>query len=71
MDYYTETAKEDKGMIDLGILALIMWVGCFIIVAVDSALRGISPIFWRLAAFFGGPFALLAYGIARTKTTSK
>ena len=58
-------------MIDLGILVLIMWVGCFIIVAVDSTLRSISPIYWRLAALFGGPFALLAYSIARTKTISK
>lgn len=57
-------------MIDLGILALIMWVGCFIVVAVDSALRSISPLFWRLATLFGGPFALLAYGIIRTQTTS-
>ena len=32
-------------MIDLDILALIMWVGCFIVVAVDSALRSISPLF--------------------------
>ena len=58
-------------MVDLGILALIMWAGCFVIVAVDSSLRGISPVFWRSAALFGGPFALLAYGIVRTHTTSK
>ncbi|MFC2020197.1 hypothetical protein ACFLU1_00145 [Chloroflexota bacterium] len=53
---------------DLGILAVIIWVGCFIIVAIDSAARGISPVFWRLAALFGGPFALLAYGLVREKS---
>jgi len=56
-------------MIDLGIIALIIWVGCFIIVAVNSALRSISPIFWPLAVLFGGPFALVAYGITRTQIT--
>jgi len=50
---------------DLGILAIIIWLGCFLVVAVDSAFRGISPWFWRLAALVGGPFALLAYGIVR------
>ena len=50
---------------DLGILAIIVWVGCFIVVAVDSVMRGVSPVFWRLAAFVGGPFGLLAYGIVR------
>ena len=44
-----------------------LWVGCFLVVAVDSAFRGISPWFWRLAALFGGPFALLAYGLVREK----
>ena len=67
VDKYTEVAKGGAGMIDLGIFALIMWVGCFITVAVDSVLRGISPRFWRVAALFGGPFALLAYGIVRSK----
>ena len=52
---------------DLGFLAIIVWLGCFIVVAVDSAFRGISPWFWRLAALFGGPFALLAYGLVREK----
>ena len=52
-------------MIDLGILAIIVWVGCFVVVAVDSAFRNINPWFWRLAALFGGPFALLAYGLIR------
>ena len=52
---------------DLGILAVIIWVGCFLMVAVDSAFRGISPVFWRLAALVGGPFALLAYGLVRER----
>ncbi len=50
---------------DLGILAIVIWLGCFLVVAVDSAFRGISPVFWRLAALVGGPFGLLAYGIVR------
>ncbi len=54
-------------MIDWGILAIIVWVGCFVVVAVDSAFRSISLWFWRLAALFGGPFALLAYSIVREK----
>jgi len=52
-------------MVDLGILALIIWVGCFVVVAIDSAYRHINPVFWRLAALFGGPFALLAYSLVR------
>ena len=58
-------------MIDLGILAIIIWVGSFVVVAVDSAYRRISPVFWRLAALFGGPLALLAYGIVREQAGSK
>ncbi len=54
-------------MIDLGILIVIIWVGCFAVVAVDSAFRGLRPVFWRLAALFGGPFVLLAYGLVRTQ----
>ena len=50
---------------DLVILAVIIWVGCFVVVSVDSTFRRISPWFWRLAALFGGPFALLAYGLVR------
>ena len=50
---------------DLGILAICVWLGCFLVVAVDSAFRGISPVFWRLAALVGGPFALLAYCLVR------
>ncbi len=52
---------------DLGILTLIIWIGCFVIVAIDSVMRGISPVFWRLATLFGGPFALLAYGVVRER----
>ena len=44
---------------------VIIWIGCFILVAIDSAMRGISPVFWRLAALVGGPFALLAYCVVR------
>jgi len=51
----------------LYILAICVWLGCFLVVAIDSAFRGISPWFWRLAALFGGPFALLAYGMVREK----
>ena len=50
---------------DLGILIIFVWLGCFLVVAVDSVLRRISPVFWRLAALVGGPFVLLAYGIVR------
>ncbi len=52
-------------------LAVGIWLGCFIVVAVDSALRGISPWFWRVAALFGGPFALLAYGLVRERSSKK
>ncbi len=52
---------------DLFTLAIIIWVGCFLVVAIDSAFRRISPWFWRLAALFGGPFALLAYGLVRER----
>lgn len=52
---------------DLLILAVVIWVGCFIVVAIDSAYRRISPWFWRLAALFGGPFALLAYSLVRER----
>ena len=47
-------------MIDVGILALTIWIGCFILVAIDSAWRGLSPVFWRLSGLVGRPFALLA-----------
>jgi len=58
-------------MTELSILMIIMWVGSFVVVAVDSAYRGISPVFWRLAGLFGGPFALLAYGLVRSKAGNK
>ena len=50
---------------DLGIIVIVIWLGCFVLVAIDSALRRTSSVFWRLAALFGGPFALLAYGLVR------
>ena len=56
---------------DLGILVISIWLGCFVLVAVDSVLRRISPVFWRLAALVGGPFALLAYGIVRELSGQK
>ena len=52
-------------------LMFFSWFGCFLVVAVDSALRGISPVFWRLAALVGGPFALLAYGLVREHGSKK
>ncbi len=52
-------------------LAIGIWLGCFLVVAIDSAFRGISPWFWRLAALVGGPFALLAYGIVREKSSKQ
>jgi len=51
----------------LYILAVVIWVGCFLVIAIDSAYSHISPVFWRLAGLFGGPFALLAYGLVREK----
>ena len=56
---------------DFGILVIVVWLGCFLLVAVDSAMRGISSVFWRLAALVGGPFALLAYGIVREQRSRK
>ena len=50
---------------DFGILVIGIWLACFLLVAVDSELRGISPVFWRLATLVGGPFALIAYGLVR------
>ena len=50
------------------ILAVIIWVGCFLVISVDSTYSRISPVFWRLAGLFGGPFALLAYGLVREQT---
>ena len=52
-------------MDDIAIVTCIIWVGSFAVVAVDSAARGISPWFWRFASLFGGPLALVAYGIVR------
>ncbi len=50
---------------DSGYLIIFVWLGCFLLVAIDSALRRISSVFWRLAGLVGGPFALIAYGIVR------
>ncbi len=52
-------------MTDLAILTTVIWAGSFAVVAVDSVARGISPWFWRFASLFGGPLALVAYGIIR------
>ena len=56
---------------DLGFLIVIIWFGCFLLVAIDSAFRKTSPVFWRLAALAGGPFALLAYGLVREMAGGK
>lgn len=56
---------------DLSILVISIWLGCFLLVAVDSVLHRVSPVFWRLAALVGGPFALLAYGIVRELISKK
>ena len=34
---------------DLSFIVIFIWLGCFILVAVDSAIRGVSSVFWRLA----------------------
>ena len=46
-------------------MAQVVWIGCFVLVTIDSGWRKISPVFWCLASLFGGPFALAAYGIVR------
>ncbi len=56
---------------DLSVLFIIIWLGSFIVVAVDSVMRGISPVFWRVAALFGGPIVLLAYGLVRERVEKK
>lgn len=48
-----------------------VWIGCFIVISIDSASRKISPVFWRLASLFGGPFALIAYGVVREQKQDK
>ena len=58
-------------MIDLGILALVIWIGCFVVVSVDSAYKKIDPVFWRLATLFGGPFTLIVYGIIRERRSNQ
>lgn len=56
---------------DLSYLVIIVWLGCFLVIAIDSALRRISSVFWRLAGLVGGPFALIAYGIVREVVVKK
>lgn len=58
-------------MIDLSTLVIGIWLGCFVVVAFDSALRHLSPVFWRFAGLADGPFGLLAYGIARQMAAKK
>ena len=43
-------------MEDWSILFLIIWIGCFLVVSIDSAYKKISPVFWRVASLFGGLF---------------
>ena len=47
------------------------WFGSFLLISIDSAIQKIGPVFWRLAGLFGGPFALIAYGIAREQSIRK
>lgn len=56
---------------DLGYLIIFIWIGCFLVVAIDSSMRRISSVFWRLASLVGGPFALIAYGIVREVVAKK
>lgn len=50
------------------ITVIVIWAGSFVVVAVDSVMRGISPWFWRFAGLFGGPLTLLAYSLIRENT---
>ena len=52
-------------MIDVGILVIAIWLSYSVLVAIDLARHGLSLVFWRLSGLVCGPFALLAYGIAR------
>jgi len=56
---------------ELYIVFVFVWIGCFLVVSIDSALLRISSVFWRLAALFGGPFALLAYGLIREQVRKR
>jgi len=58
-------------MDQLVIIVTIIWVGSFVVVSIDSVMRGISPVFWRMASLFGGPFSLVAYGIVREHKEKK
>ena len=50
---------------------IVIWAGSFVVLAVDSVMQGISPWFWRFAGLFGGPFALLSYGLIRERSLEK
>ena len=52
---------------DWGIAFIVVWVGCAAVVAVDSAVKHTSGVFWRMAGLFGGPVALLVYAWKREK----
>ena len=54
-------------MTDYGIVFLIVWLGSFIVVSVDAAYKKASPVFWRMAALFGGPITLAVYAAKRDK----
>jgi drug/metabolite transporter (DMT)-like permease len=58
-------------MVDLGILAIIIWVGSFMVVSIDSVYKKIDPVFWRFAALFGGPLALIAYVFIRERRSGQ
>ncbi|MFC2006376.1 hypothetical protein ACFLVG_05455 [Chloroflexota bacterium] len=49
----------------------VIWFGCFLVVAIDSAMRGINTVFRRLALLVGGPFALPAYSLVRGRNGKK
>ena len=42
---------------DFSILAIFIWLGCFLLVAVDSGMCGLSPVFWLESVI------LLSFGI--------
>ena len=58
-------------MIDVCIFVIAIWLSYSVLVAIDLARHGLSPVFWRLSGLVGGPFNLLAYGIARELATKQ
>ena len=58
-------------MVDLGIMTVVIWVGCFLVVSIDSVYKKIDPVFWRFAALFGGPLALIAYVFIRERRSGQ